>query len=182
MKRVKEFTTIKEWQSSQRAQGKPTEPSGLYEADGKLWKSITEVDNVVVERRPDGTLRPVMLEQVKAGAANSPSEANQQNSRALDGLKAIQAGSADVAVYDRVGKNELGAQRTGEFDLSRLDELGERGLKTRGLPGKGFDAALDLGGPTTDAKDARLLLEEVARDLLQERVVQLVKIAHGGSQ
>jgi hypothetical protein len=182
VKRVPGFSTIKEWQNAQRAKGEPIQPGGLYEADGTLWKSITEVDNIVVERQANGTLRPVILEQVKAGTGNSPSEANAQNARALDGLKAIQAGSKDVAVYERIGKNTIGAQRTGELDLTGLQQLGKKGLKTRGLPGKGFDAALDLGGTTMDPQDARRVLEDVARDSLREQVAQLVKLAHGGSK
>lgn len=187
MRQIKEFSTIKAWQQNQRKHGKSDTPSGLYEADRKLWKSITEVDNIVVERGAKGALRPVLFEQVKTGAGDNSSDAGRQNTRALEAFKAIQAGSNDMAIYERTGKNALGAQLTGELDLSRL---GEVGLKTRGLPGKGletggspgFSAALDLGGTAMDAKDSRTVLEQVARDLLRERVVQMVKLTQGAGK
>lgn len=177
VRQVKDFSTIAAWQAAQRGKGLPSEPNGLYEADGKLWKSITEVDSIVVERSASGSLRPVLFEQVKAGASNTPAEASAQNRKALDALRAVHDGATDVAIYDRIGKNTLGAQRTGELDLSQLDQVQ---LKSRGLPGKGFDGALDLGGTAMEAKDARRVLEQVARALLGERVARLLGVVPEG--
>lgn len=185
--RVSGSRIIKEWQQAQRAQGQPDNPKGLYEADGKLWRSITEVDNLVVERTARGALRPVLMEQVKSGVDDRPVDAAKQNTKALDALQAAAAGSRDIAVYDRVGKNTLGAERGGELDLSHLDGLT---LKTRGLPGKNldprlgdhFDAALDLGGTTMSAKEARSLLEDLARELLGAKVAELLKLAPGAGK
>jgi hypothetical protein len=185
--RVRGFRTIKEWQQAQRAQGQPDNPKGLYEADGKLWRSITELDNLVVERTVRGALRPVLMEQVKTGVDDRPVDAAKQNTKALDALQAVAAGSPDIAVYDRVGKNTLGAQRGGELDLSHLDDLT---LKTRGLPGKNldprlgdhFDAALDLGSTNMSAKEARSLLEDLAREILGAKVAELLKLAPGAGK
>jgi hypothetical protein len=177
VRQVKDFSTIAAWQAAQRGKGLPSEPNGLYEADGKLWKSITEVDSIVVERSASGSLRPVLFEQVKAGASNTPAEASVQNRKALDALRTVHDGATDIAVYDRIEKNTLGAQRTGELDLSQLDQVQ---LKSRGLPGKGFDGALDLGGTAMEAKDARRVLEQVARALLGERVARLLGVVPEG--
>lgn len=185
--RVSGFRTIREWQQAQRARGQPDNPKGLYEADGKLWRSITELDNLVVERTARGALRPVLIDQVKTGVDDRPVDAAKQNTKALDALKALAAGSPDIAVYDRVGKNTLGAQRGGEFDLSHLDDLT---LKTRGLPGKNldpglgdhFDAALDLGSTNMSAKEARSLLENLARELLGAKAAELIKLSPGASK
>ncbi|HET9624261.1 MAG TPA: hypothetical protein VFP84_22965 [Kofleriaceae bacterium] len=148
------YKTIAEWKAAEIKAGRKGDIGGLYEHNGKLWKSITEVDNVVVEKGADGKLRIVDLEQTKAGGTHAAAKA--QNAKAMAGLNEIAAGKTDVQVFERVGKNKLGAQRTADFDLSRL---GETGQHTRGLPNSGFDRKLPFEKTT---------LEDLARQILSE--------------
>jgi hypothetical protein len=74
----------------------------------------------------------------------------------MAGLGEIAAGKTDVQIFDRVGKNKLGAQRTGEFDLSNLAGTGQH---TRGLPGTGFDRKLPFDKTTIEQLARQLLLE-----------------------
>jgi hypothetical protein len=154
VREVPGFKTIAEWKAAEQAAGRPGGIGGLYEAGGKLWKSITEVDNMVVEQGGNGKLRIVDLEQTKAGGTNA--EAVAQNTEAMAGLREIAAGKTDVQMFDRVGKNSLGAQRTGEFDLSNLAGAGQH---TRGLPGTGFDRKLPFDKTTFEQLARQLLIE-----------------------
>jgi hypothetical protein len=154
VREVPGFKTIAEWKAAEQAAGRSGDVGGLYEAGGKLWKSITEVDNMVVEQGAGGKLRIVDLEQTKVGGTHAAAAA--QNTKAMAGLGEIAAGKTDVQIFDRVGKNKLGAQRTGEFDLSNLTGAGQH---TRGLPGTGFDRKLPFEKTT---------LEQLARQLLIE--------------
>jgi hypothetical protein len=96
----------------------------------------------------------VDLEQTKVGGTHAAAAA--QNTKAMAGLGEIAAGKTDVQIFERVGKNKLGARRTGEFDLSRLTSAAQH---TRGLPGTGFDRKLAFDKTT---------LEQLARQLLIE--------------
>lgn len=154
VREVPGFKTIAEWKAAEQAAGRPGDVGGLYEAGGKLWKSITEVDNMVVEQGAGGKLRVVDLEQTKVGGTHAAAAA--QNTKAMAGLGEIAAGKTDVQIFDRVGKNKLGAQRTGEFDLSNLAGTGQH---TRGLPGTGFDRKLPFDKTTIEQLARQLLLE-----------------------
>jgi hypothetical protein len=154
VREVPDFKTIAEWKAAEQAAGRPADIGRLRTAGGRLWQSITEVDNMVVEQGASGKLRIVDLEQTKVGSTHAAAVA--QNGKAMAGLGEIAAGKTDVQMFDRVGKNELGAQRTGEFDLSNLADIGQH---TRGLPDKGFDRMLPF---------AKTTLEHLARQLLIE--------------
>jgi len=154
VREVPGFKTIAEWKAAEKAAGRPGDIGGLYEAGGKLWKSITEVDNMVVEQGANGKLRVVDLEQTKVGGTHTAAAA--QNTKAMAGLGEIAAGKTDVQIFDRVGKNKLGAQRTGEFDLSNLAGTGQH---TRGLPGTGFDRKLPFDKTTIEQLARQLLIE-----------------------
>jgi hypothetical protein len=173
------FSTIKQWQAAQRSAHKADEPKGLYEADGQVWKSITEVDNMVVERLPGDKLRPVVLEQVKSGTDSaSYADAVAQNTKAMTALQDISSSTPGIEIYDRVGKNTLGARRTADFDLG---DLGSVQSRATGLPGKEFGtkadtAVLDLGTPNLDAKDARAILTGIARDLLGDEAARQLAV------
>jgi hypothetical protein len=156
---VKGFRSIAEWQAAEQAKGpngNPNDIGGLYEKNGKLWKSITEVDGMVVKRSASGQLRPVEMEQVKTGQKDSPTAAELQNEKALNALKDIAAGNPDTKIFERPGKNTLGKEITGNFDLSGTDSIK---TTTRGLPGKGF---------TKEAPYSREVLQHVAESLLKD--------------
>jgi hypothetical protein len=109
---------------------------------------------MVVEQGANGKLRIVELEQTKVGSTHAAAVA--QNSKATAALGEIAAGKTDVQIFDRIGKNELGAQRTGEFDLSNLAGVGQH---TRGLPNKGFDRKLPFDKTTFEDLARQLLIE-----------------------
>jgi hypothetical protein len=68
-----------------------------------------------------------------------------------------------VQLYDRVGKNKLGARRTRDFDLS---DLANAKARSRGLPNKDFgECTLDIGLKNGTAEEIRDVLESIAREL-----------------
>lgn len=156
VREVNGFDSIAKWQAAERTAGRKGDVGGLYEAGGKLWKSVTEIDALVVDRGPTGKLRPVEMEQMKAGEKGTSSQAQQQNTRAQQALGEIAAGSPEVRIFDRVGKNTLGTERTAEFDLSNLNTLK---TTTRGTPGKGF---------TKEIPFPREVLEWVAESIVSQ--------------
>ena len=136
---IAEFSSTAEWQAAERMAGRDGQPGGLYDWNGKLWKSITEMDAVVSKRSSAGRWRPVELEQMKTGKNDRHAEAQQQNTKALDAMKRVAAGDANVRLAERVEKNILGRDLSSEFDLSRLQEVS---CSTRGLKGKQFDGSI----------------------------------------
>lgn len=156
VREVPNFDSIAKWQAAEQAAGRPGNVGGLYEAGGKLWKSITEMDALVVKETPAGKLKPVEIESMKSGEGSTPSKAQAQNQKAVDGLRAIEAGEPGVKIFERPGKNTLGKERTGDFDLSGMSGFNQ--TTTRGTPGKGF---------TKDVPFPREILEWVARSLIE---------------
>src|SRR5882757_3035108 len=90
------YKTIAQWKAAQQAIGNPANIGGIYKASGKLWKSVTEIDNMVVEKGPGGKLRIIEIEQVKVGSTNAAAVA--QNTKAMGGLTEIQRGRPDVQI------------------------------------------------------------------------------------
>jgi hypothetical protein len=156
VREVKGFKRIADWQAAERAAGRKGDPGGLYEAGGKLWKSITEVDALVAKKGAGGKWRPVELEQMKTGNNDQPVRAKEQNTSALDAMKEIAGGSKVVRIFDRVSKNKLGEDLTASFDLSALLNVN---TATRGLQGKGFDR---------DIPFLREILQEVAAAMVEQ--------------
>ncbi len=159
VREVSGFDRIAKWSDAERAAGRTGEPKGLYEKDGKLWKSITEIDAVVAEPTQSGKLRPVEIEQVKSGGGTESTEASakSQNQNAVGGLNDIAAGKPEVQMYERVGKNTLGKRLTGSFDLSQVSSLK---TSVRLPVGKGSGLAESLGYKVD-------IITELARSLLQ---------------
>lgn len=152
---VEGFTRISDWQGVEKAAGRSGEPKGLYEWQGRLWKSITEVDAVIAKKTADGRWRPVELEQMKTGNNDQPIRAHEQNMGAVGALKEIAAGNSNVRLADRVGKHTLGEDLTDKFDLSSLSQLK---TATRGTETKGFDR---------DIPFLREVLEAVATSMVE---------------
>jgi hypothetical protein len=156
VREVRGFKRIADWQAAERAAGRRGDPGGLYEAGGKLWKSITEVDALVAKKGASGKWRPVELEQMKTGNNDRPIEAKNQNTSAMDAMQEIAGGSKEVRIFDRIGKNELGKDLTNQFDFSALRSVN---TATRGLQGKGFDR---------DIPFLREILQEVATAMVDQ--------------
>jgi hypothetical protein len=156
IREVKGFKRIADWQAAERAAGRKGEPGGLYESGGKLWKSITEVDALIARKGAGGKWRPLELEQMKTGNQDSHTNAQAQNTNALNAMQEIANGSKEVRLFDRTGKNTLGKELTPQFDLSTLQSVN---TATRGLQGKeGFDRNIPF---------LRETLQEVAKGLVE---------------
>ncbi|ADO72176.1 uncharacterized protein STAUR_4396 [Stigmatella aurantiaca DW4/3-1] len=156
VREVKGFKHTKAWQAAERAVGRKGDPGGLYEAGGRLWKSITEVDALVAKKGVGGKWRPVELEQMKTGQNDQPIRAQEQNAEALDAMKEIAGGNKEIRIFDRISKNKLGEDLTVHFDLSVPLNVN---TATRGLQGKGFDRNVPF---------LRTLLEEVAATMVEQ--------------
>jgi hypothetical protein len=81
-----------------------------------------------------------------------------------------------VRLYQRVSKNRVGANLSDTFDLSPVsagdvDATMGQFTRTVGLPGKGFDYALDLGSENARAQHSREVLVRVARYLLAQEAL-----------
>lgn len=108
-------------------------------------------------------------------------EGKDQNNKAYGAMQKIAAGDRSYQIFDRTGKNRLGANRTADFDLTALDPTKQH---VRALPGRGDEAdirsgmvrALDMGSENMGADNARLMLEEIARALFGEQVAHLAGI------
>lgn len=166
------FRSIAEWRISERAKAQAANPKvdavqieeqlserakRLYERDGKLYLGIGEIDTLVSKATADAKLNPVELAETKTGRNDSPSKAMAQVDKAQAGLEQAAAGDADVKLFDRVGKNGLGAERTSDFDLSNINSVNK---VTRGPAGKGFNE--DLG---YDVEQLQWVAESLVQNL-----------------
>ncbi|WP_434387722.1 hypothetical protein [Melittangium boletus] len=172
VREVKGVQGIADWQALERASGRETTPRGLYEKDGKLWRSITEIDALVTQKGLNGKWHPVELEQVKTGTHDQPVRAAEQNARALQAPGDLFAGHTDIRLYDHVSKNKLGKELTPQMDLSSLQEAK---TATRGPPRKGFDRDLPF---------LKKVLEQVASTIVRqglppEQPSTLAPLPHG---
>ena len=163
VREVPGFKTIAEWKAAQPDPAKAS-IGGMYEADGKVWKSLTEVDAMVVEKTAAGKLRIVEMEQVKSGKNDTPAKASKQHDSAKAGFRELLGGAKDVAIFNRTGKNTIDGNRTAEFDLSNVDAMK---TTSRGLPGKGFDKSIETGVEGLDAARMRVILENLAWVLIE---------------
>jgi hypothetical protein len=148
--------TVAEWQAAEAKAGRQADTGKLRRKGKKLYESIAEVDVMTALRLARNKLRPVEVEQVKAGKADRGPQAASQNVKVRDGLQRVAAGESGVGVFEKAGKTTLGQELTPRLDLSRSTTIGEA---TRGPAGKkGFDRQLPY--------DAALL-EAVAEGLVK---------------
>lgn len=166
------FATINAWRLAQ-PEPDTTGTAHLRQGDGVLYRSVAEVDVMVVDAQPGARPRPTLIEEVKTGVGDSPSDAQDQVTNLVQQLARVEAGDATVHIFDKVGKTGLGAERTAAFDLTDISRVR---TQTRGLPGKGFDHVLDLPEAGTPA-DMRGALEQTARRLLLDRILRLLSPA-----
>jgi hypothetical protein len=162
--------TIEQWKAAERARIKAADPkidaaevdkqvskrsAGLYEKNGQVYKGVGEVDTLVTQPGEGGKIRPVDIDEAKTGANDTRSAAFEQTQKSLKGLQSLASGDKSIRLFDRVGQNELGAERTADFDLSKPGEIK---TTTRGPEGKGFDESLGY-----DVE----VLQELAKGLLK---------------
>ena len=153
----------------------PRELAKLRQGNGKVYTSEKEIDVLVVSREKSGKLKPAVLEQVKTGQNDQKTQADQQNADCVENLRKIRDGEPGLHVMNKLDKTNLGPEREGDFDLKNVEKDQASGgpiQQSRGLKGKGFDSALEIGPEGLDAKGQRSVLEDVARLLVKERVVQ----------
>jgi len=143
------FRSISQWQSAERAAGRPGNTGGLYGAGNKLWKSLGEVDSLAAKKGSGGKLQPVEIQEVKTGETERASAAARQLNKVTTGLQQIASGQEGIRIFDRVAKNELGKDLTDSFDLSQLTALK---TSTLGPEGKtGFNESLGFDTKTLTA-------------------------------
>jgi hypothetical protein len=148
----------------------PRELANLREGEGtgKLFKSEGEVDHLVVKRSDNGKLKPVMFEQDKSGMSDSKDKAAAQNTKVVEALVRLRGGQPDLHVHDKVDKTIVGRERTGDLDLRQVEGARQQ---TRGLKGKEFNKDLDVGLEGGTPAEQRSALEQVARLLVKQSVV-----------
>jgi hypothetical protein len=130
-----------------------------------------------VTREKSGKLKPAVLEQVKTGQNDQHADAAQQNTDFAENLRKIRDGDPGLHLMNKLDKTKVGPEREGDFELKNVEKDQASGgpiKQTSGLQGKGFDNALEIGTEGLDAKGQRSALEEVARLMVKERVVQKV--------
>lgn len=154
VRRVEEFSSIAEWQAANPGK----KDYGLREAEGKLWKSVTEIDGMAVVQDSHGRWRIVEIEQAKSGKkSHDLAQATDQNQSALDALKEIAAGSAELQVFmPGAAKGTVGANITSNF---RWEGLAIVKKSTRGPTGAKPPFDKDLYGMTRD--NLALVVEEL---------------------
>lgn len=121
------------------------EVAKLREGDGQLWRSITEIDYLILKKTPNTSGLKSILEagQVKSGAGDQHSEAWAQHEKAQEGIERMMGGDLDVQIFLRGDKGgPLGKNISKQVDFSTLKNAKK---VTYGPEGKGFDKSLGLG-------------------------------------
>jgi hypothetical protein len=161
-RRVPGYTTIADWhRAALRAWKDAGSPAGgeprlgrMRQRGNEVWESLGQADNLVTARK-GGKLTILEIEETKSGVKDTHSDASAQARSFLDRVGDIHDGLSDARLFERTGPQELGADRTADFDLSSARSAS---VTTRGLPGKaGFNANLPYDRPT---------LEALAKDLV----------------
>ena len=162
-RRVPGYTTIADWyRAAMQAWRDTGSPAGaepklgrMRQRGNEVWESLGQADNLVTARK-DGKLSIIEIEETKSGAKDTHADASAQARSFLDHVADIHDGRSDARLFERTGPQELGADRTGAFDLSSARGAS---VTTRGLPGKsGFTSNLPYDRPT---------LEALAKDLVE---------------
>ena len=159
-RRVPGFRTVAEWAewaAAERAAGRdPGRLGRMRQGPDGVYESVGQVDNAIAERMPDGRLRILSLEETKTGTETAAS-ALQQVEGVRNAMAEIEAGTTDVRIFERPSSTTVGADITGNFDLSRGAAIEAR---TRGPEGRtGFHES--LGATREDlAAVARQIIEE----------------------
>lgn len=161
-RRVPGYTTIAEWHRAALEAwtnaGSPLEAEPrlgrMRQRGNEVWESLGQADNLVTARK-GGKLTIIEIEETKSGTKDTHADASAQARSFLDHVGDINDGRSDARLFERSGPQELGADRTSDFDLSSARGAS---VTTRGLPGKaGFSSNLPYDRST---------LEALAKDLV----------------
>lgn len=155
-RRIAGFKTIAEWKTAEVAAGRPGETARLIQYQGEVFRLVGEADAVVMQETSPGQYRPIAVEEVKGGAADSPTKAKAQVTKLTGALTELSGGSTELRVFELKDSHTVGSDWTWQLDLSAVDSITNR---TRGPEGKGFDTSLGY--------DAEVLLElakSIAKD------------------
>lgn len=142
VEKVPGFSKIDAWKKANPTLAKETPK--LREGDGQLWRSITEVDYMILKKPSGtGTLRTIIESgQVKSGSGDQHSEASGQHAKAQAGIDRMLSGDSNVQVFIRTAKTGiLGENISTTVDFSTLRTADQ---PTIGPAGKGFDRSFDL--------------------------------------
>jgi len=153
MKEVPGYKTIAEWQRATGASSR--DAAKMFQGDGKIYESMGEIDQMVVEDVPSGKPKATLIEEVKTGATDQPQKALAQvTDKVFPALQQMLAGDKSIKIFELTGKKELGGERTGAYDFS-----GKIQAQTRGPQGKGFQQSLGYDPE---------VLEETAKSLIEQ--------------
>lgn len=167
VREIKGFERIADWQAAEKAAGRLDEASAsraaakMFEHNGKVWEAIAEADAVITRPGESGKSRIVEVQEAKTGAGDRPASAMEQVNKFVSGLEEVAAGRRTVRIFERPGKNELGRERTGDFDLS---DVGSARKSTMGPSGKSFTESLPY-----DVSVLELLAESLVRKGLPKK-------------
>lgn len=124
--------------------------------DGKLWRTVTDIDIAVVKKNPKNNLSEVVhLEQIKSGERDMVSTAKEQLNKTLGVLNRVASGDTSVGISER---NGIFDNVTSSYDLSNLDGAAKI---TRGPSRKDnkFDASIGL-----TAQQIKQLSKEIIKE------------------
>jgi hypothetical protein len=122
----------------------------LYELDGKVWRRLTDIDVLVLQKESGNTKAAIaQMQEVKANSSISHNKAKAQQKIALDALSKIAQGDTSIRIHQN-RKIDI----TDQIDAATATP---DKAKTRGLEGKpGFELSIGL----TD-KELNMLIDRL---------------------
>lgn len=134
------FSKKVDWEAANP--GKP--PNIVFEKDGKVWRTVTDIDLAVVKTNPKNGLSEIVhLEQIKSGKTDSVSKAKSQMDATVNILQRVASGDPSVGISKR---EKSFIDVTKGYDLSNLDKANKvaRGPNRKDNT---FDASVGLTAP-----------------------------------
>lgn len=131
------FGKKSDWQAANP--GKP--PNIVFEKDGKVWRTVTDIDLAVVKTNPKNGLSEIVhLEQIKSGKTDSAAKAKSQMDATINILQRVATGDSFVGISKR--KKDF-VDVTKEYDLSNLDKA-DKVIRGPSRKDNSFDTSVGL--------------------------------------
>ncbi len=145
------YKTIAEWKAATNAS--PKDVARMVQGKNAIYRTLGEIDAMVVEDVPNAKPRVSVIEEVKTGANDQHQSAlGQITEKVQPGLDRMNAGDTRVRVFELDGK-ELGSEQTHAYDFT-----GKIEAQTRGPVGKvGFDNSLGFDSDVLKATAESLI-------------------------